>query len=409
MERTQAGFMFEYFPDNYSWSLSTHMAIDASGEISEIDDICEPLKPLAARGEEHAQDWFDAWSGAAERLVRLASADEELGHSSAAGRKLLRAGAYSMFAERQILDKSDRTQATYQRAVELFANGVGALGEPVERVEVPFGEKSLPALFVPAIGADEQAPTMIHFSGLDVNKELIYLLGASELPRYGVSVLICDHPGVGEALRFRDLHATHESEEPAAACVDYLEGRADVDRERIGIMALSLGGYYAPRAAAFEQRLRCCVLWGAIWSMPEIMEYVDTQPGSEVSVPLDEQFRWVMGLDSVEQVREDLERWQLTDVMDRIRVPILTVHGANDRQAPVLLAEKTQAAAINSPRSDLKVLTIEDGGAEHCQIDNVTMGTDYMFSWIAEVLGGDPAGRRGARGGEQESPTTVAG
>jgi dienelactone hydrolase len=384
--------VFEYFPDNYSWSLSAHMAIDMGGQISEVDEVCRPLQALAADGELHAEAWFAAWAAMGDRLERLARADEAAGRSSAAGRKLLRAAAYLLLAERQIVDKSDRTQDAYRRGVELFARGAECSGLGVERVEVPFGDTSMPALFIGATAADGPAPAVIHFSGLDVNKEIIFMMGARDLPRHGVSVLICDHPGVGESLRFRGLHATHASEIPASACVDFLEGRADVDAQRIGIMALSLGGYYAPRAAAFEPRLKCCVLWGAIWSVPELLEWVRTQDESEVSVPLDEQFRWVMGAASVDAAREQLADWELADVMHRIRVPVLTVHGANDRQAPLFVAERTHAAAVNSPRRELRAFALDEGGAEHCQIDNPTMGTDYMCAWIADVLGGDPSG-----------------
>lgn len=385
--------MFEYFPDNYSWSLSVHMALNMGGEISEIDELATPLKPLASNGEQHASEWFDAWVGMADRLERLADEDEEAGRTSAAGRKLLRAVAYLMIGERQIMDKSEATQAAYRRANELFMRGATGYGFDVERVEVPLGDKAMPALFLRAYGDDAPAPAIIHFSGLDVNKEIIFLQHVRDLPRYGVSVLICDHPGVGESLRFRELYATHASEIPASACVDYLEGRSDVDSERIGIQALSLGGYYAPRAAAFEPRLKCCSLWGAIWDVPALLEWVRTQNGA-VSVPLDVQFQWVMGADSIAATHEQLADWKLEGVMDRIRCPILTLHGANDQQAPLIFAQKTHDAAVNSSRRELKVFQPDEGGVEHCQGDNVTMGTDYLFSWIADVLGADPSGRQ---------------
>ena len=383
--------MFEYFPDNYSWSLAAHMAIDMGGEISEVDELCRPLVCLAATGEAHAEAWFAAWAAMAERLERLAREDDVRGWTRAAGRKLLRAAAYLFIAERQVIVKSPATLAAYRHAVELFERGAARSPVSVERVEVPMDRATMPALFLPARGVDRPAPTLIHFSGLDVNKEMIFLLGVQELPGFGVSVLICDHPGVGESLRFRELYATGESERPASACVDYLEGRADVDDDRIGIMALSLGGYYAPRAAAFEPRLKCCVLWGAIWDLPELLDWVRTNDGA-VSVPLDEQFRWVTGADSVETAREQLKGWRLEEIIERIHVPILTVHGANDRQAPVVYAHKTHEGAVNSPRRELKIFELEEGGAEHCQLDNVTIGTDFMFSWVAEVLGGDPSG-----------------
>ncbi len=106
---------------------------------------------------------------------------------------------------------------------------------------------------------------MVHFDGFDVTKELLYQRTGEEFRRRGIALLIVDHPGVGEALRLRNMSGGLDTEVSAAAFVDYLQTRPDVDSQRIGVMANSLGGYYAPRAAAFEKRFKCCVAWGAIW------------------------------------------------------------------------------------------------------------------------------------------------
>ena len=92
---------------------------------------------------------------------------------------------------------------------------------------------------------------------------MIYLAIRDEFAKRGFSCLMVDQPGVGEALRLGGLHAIAESERWAAAALDYLETRKDVDSKRLGMMGWSLGGYYAPRAAAFEKRFRLCVAWGA--------------------------------------------------------------------------------------------------------------------------------------------------
>jgi dienelactone hydrolase len=72
-----------------------------------------------------------------------------------------------------------------------------------------------------------------------------------------------EHPGTGGALRLHELPAVVDAERPGAACIDHLVGRGDVDADRIGIVGWSLGGYYAPRAAAFEKRFALCVAWSA--------------------------------------------------------------------------------------------------------------------------------------------------
>jgi hypothetical protein len=99
--------------------------------------------------------------------------------------------------------KDARRLAVYRRMLECFRLGMQLRGNPVEWVEIPYDGTSLPALFVPA-DRDGPAPCMIHFDGLDVMKELIYLSGLpGEFRRRGISTLIVDHPAVGEALRLR--------------------------------------------------------------------------------------------------------------------------------------------------------------------------------------------------------------
>jgi len=71
---------------------------------------------------------------------------------------------------------------------------------------------------------------------------------------------VVDQPGTGGA-RLSKLPAIVESERYGAACVDYLLARGDVDPQRIGVVGWSLGGYYAPHAAAFEKRFALCVSW----------------------------------------------------------------------------------------------------------------------------------------------------
>jgi hypothetical protein len=89
---------------------------------------------------------------------------------------------------------------------------------------------------------------MVFFDGLDITKETQFLRGVPDLVRRGISVLVMNGPGTGEAIRFRGMPLRHDYEKARSACIDYLETRADVDAKRIGIIAISLGGYYAPRA-----------------------------------------------------------------------------------------------------------------------------------------------------------------
>ena len=326
-----------------------------------------------------------------ERVQRLGEADEAAGHPLSAGRKYLRAGLYYLLAERMPSHKDPRRLDAYKRGIEIYKRGLICRKEPVEFVDVQFGKHKLPAIFSKA-PVPGRAPCVVHFDGLDVTKEIIYSAVAEEFRRRGVSLLIVDHPGVGAALRLQGLPSGPDTEKPAGASIDYLETRADVDPTRIGIMALSLGGYYAPRAAAFEKRFACAVAWGAIFDYGKCV--ADRIGGrGEPSVPgYAEHVNWVFGCDKIEDTLKIVNQMTLEGVADKITCPLLIVHGENDRQVPLWHAERTYEAAVNSPGRELKICRLADGGAEHCGADNGPLVVDYMADWVAQKLGGNVKG-----------------
>ncbi len=385
--------MFEYFPENYTWSHGTMSAIGLGGAISEVDEACRPLKAVSTRHDKIAQEkWMESWKKLGERVEGLAQADEREGHYLTSGRKYLRASVYYFMADRMMPSTDPRKIEAYRQGLAAFEKGARFRKEPIERVEVPFQGKSLPAFFIKAPGKGP-APCMVHFDGFDVMKEFIYLYGSAEYRLRGISLLIVDHPGVGEALRLRNMHSGPDTEVPAGACVDYLETRSDVDRNRIGIMALSLGGYYAPRAAAFEKRFKCCAAWGGMWDFGDRIDARISGHGGGQSVPdFANQLMWVLGKSTFEEAVAVARQMTLEGVADKITCPLLIVHGENDRQVPLWHAQKTFDAAVNSPNRKLKIFTLAEGGAEHCQTDDRVRAVDYMADWIAEILGGDPKG-----------------
>lgn len=388
--------MYEYFPNNYTWSLAVMSALNRGGQIAEVDEACRPLKDVAgikalAGDPTQQRAWFESWMRVAERVQRLGEADEAAGHPLSAGRKYLRAGIYYLLAERMPSHKDPRRLDAYKRGIAVYKRGLICRKEPVEFVDVKFGKHKLPAIFMKA-PVKGRAPCIVHFDGLDVTKEIIYAAVGDEFRRRGVSLLIVDHPGVGAALRLQGLPSAPDTEKPAGASIDYLETRSDVDPKRIGIMALSLGGYYAPRAAAFEKRFACAVAWGAIYDYHACVS--DRIGGrGEPSVPgYAEHVNWVFGCDKIEDTLKIVKQMTLKGVADKITCPLLIVHGENDRQVPLWHAERTYAEAVNSPGRELKVCSLLDGGAEHCGADNGSLVVDYMTDWVAEKLGAHVTG-----------------
>jgi dienelactone hydrolase len=387
--------MFEYFENSYPWNLAIVTALDMGAVASDVDIACRPLRKFAepdAPGASAA--WAQNWSAISDRLKRQAQRDEAAGHLRSAGHKSLRGALYKLIAERIVRPSNPWKMELYLEATAMFRRGVEMRGDRAEYVEVPYQGTTLPCILVKP-GTKPPYPCVIHFNGFDWIKEFNYLNLAEEYARRGIASLFCDQPGSGGALRMQKLPARIESEESASACVDYLQTRDDIDGSRIGIQGVSLGGYYAPRAAAFEKRLAGCVALGAFYDAIEVTQRRAKEgERSASSVPdLNEQMMWVTGADSMEGVMNFLARITLKGVADKITCPLLVTHGGADRQIPVEHAQKTYDAAINSPNRKLVVLGAEDGGVEHCSIDNGPLIREIASDWIAEVLHAEPDAR----------------
>ena len=384
--------MYQYFADHYSWNLGVLMAVQLGGELTEIDSACRPLRPLAeqpgARDDPRAQSaWVGAWSGLAARLQGFAARDEAAGHLWSAGRKYRRACIYWFTAERMTSHRVPEKLGRYVAMVECFEKSVRLRSRPIEFVAIPYEGTTLSALFHRAPHAGPR-PAMIHFDGFDVTKEWMSLSGiAEEFALRGVSTLMLDHPGIGAALRVRGVSMKPGSVRRARSAMDWLERRDDVDRARVGVIAMSLGGYYAPRAAAFEPRLACCVAWGARWdnagSHGRILR--DASAARSVTGWVDHAL-WYYGAATVDEAEAKISQMTLEGVIDKVTCPLLVVHGAGDRQVPFDQAERTVREAVRSKQATLRVFDHDEGGVEHVNGDLFSVAIDAMADWVADAL-----------------------
>ncbi|MFY9772588.1 MAG: prolyl oligopeptidase family serine peptidase [Xanthobacteraceae bacterium] len=383
---------FLYFPTNYRWSMGLLICVSAAPWTGvEIDEVNRVGRALADKVGDDAA-WFEEWARMGEKIEARGRDALRAGHKLTAASCFMRATRYYQTGERFIQPRSQRSMEIYARSVQLFKDAAAMIRRPrIEPVEVPYGNTSLPALLVHPdreVTGARPAPAMVFFDGFDVTKELQYGYGIPDLAARGVGCLVVDGPGNGESVRFRNLPLIAETENYATPAYEYLAARDEFDSNRIGVMALSLGGYYAPRAAALEPRFACCVAWGAQWDYHEIwarrLEELDSGKVLSLSVP-PEHLQWVLGVSDRAAALKKLEGFRLDGIVQKMACPFLLLHGAGDEQIPLELAERLFEAA-GSKQKALKVFSRDEGGFHHCQVDNITIGVHYMFDWIADVL-----------------------
>ena len=304
--------MFEYFPNNYVWNLSVNIALESGAKIGEIDEMCRPLREAAARGEDAGTaDFFATWVAMADKLVSLAREDQDLGRNFSASTKLNRAALYYQTAERMQSHSYAPRKVIFQKGQDAFRLSMKLGRENYERIEIPYEGGIIPGFVVWANSPGKPAPLVVYVNGLDSSKEMLYWSGlAHELARRGVSTLHIDQPGTGEALRVHNLIATYDSERWASKVFDYVETRKEVDVKRVGLAGISLGGYYTPRAVAFEPRFALGAVWGANHNWGEVQHRRVAREGDRPVPHYWEHVQWVWGAKQPGRVSGDFRQGQ---------------------------------------------------------------------------------------------------
>jgi len=379
--------MFEPFPNNYVWNLQTNLALVCGGNIGEIDAACRPIREAAARGADAGTALlFDSWIAVADQVARNAEADEQAGHLLSAGTKYGRASGYYLSAERMQARDYPPRWAAYERGLALYRKHVALRGLHVDFVDVPYGDSSYPALFVHD-GSGTPRPALVSCNGLDSMKEQVNMAGhgQSNLER-GINTLFVDQPGTGEALRKRELTAVYDSERWATPALQYLRQRKDVIPTKIGIFGLSLGGYYAPRAAANEPGFALCAVMGANHLWGDLQKRRLAREGEHPVPHYWNHVMWVWGKQSLDEFMEYTRNITLDGQVEKIRMPFLVTHGEGDRQIPVSDALRCYEQAVNSRKRELRIFTKADFEIEHCGADNGTGMRDFVADWCAETF-----------------------
>jgi pimeloyl-ACP methyl ester carboxylesterase len=352
--------------------------------------------------------WHDAWAAAAARLTAAADASVAAGQVASARGAFLRAANYyrtaGLFAMGVPADP--RLAEAHRREVESFRRGAALLALPPEIVRIPYEGSFLPAYFFPAAADGAARATVILTNGYDGTAEELYFAnGAAALER-GYHVLAFDGPGQGSMIIDRGVPFRPDWENVITPVVDYLLTRSDVDRDRIALIGLSLGGYLAPRAATAERRLAACVSDCGPYDVFDAVArrlpgFLARQLPGGSPTPLrllDRLVRAVMSKPTAGwAMRRNLMVHGLIDPLDYFRIaPQYSLKGIEDRiQCPTLVcsaegddlsidAEKLYDA-LACPKQYYR-FTAAEGAGQHCESGARTLFHAVAYDWLDRVL-----------------------
>jgi esterase/lipase len=370
-----------FFPEKPEWDVQT-MRVAAQAMYGGAD-VFECFEVVAAihRDGLTEEAWRHNWSTLGESLVAGDASGADVGPPTAktVGERAARASNYFRTAEFFVPFENEQRKTLFDKSRAAFRSSIPHLPVEVDVIAVPDGDVEYDGYVFRGCGASaaNPGPGVVLLGGADSYAEELFFFGGCALAERGMTVIVADTPGRGSTLRHKGVISRPDYEHPAGKVLDALEALDFVDPRRMGLVGLSLGGYYAPRLAAFDARVRALVCWCACFDvLADIYDFCE---------PIQPQLTWIVGAKTDAEARERLAAFRLDEVASRITCPTLISHGAADTIIDVQSAQRLYDE-VGATDKHLRIWPADGGGGDHCNYDAWPVCLPYMFDWLAARL-----------------------
>ena len=328
-------------------------------DVNDFDDT-------VARTTEWA-DWAPHWKAVGEMHEALGHEAEERGRQLSAAQAYQRAAWCWHLGKFLWFEDAGLHGELRDRSVAVYRNAMPHLDPPAERLEIPFEGGIIPGnLRRPK---SVQPPLVLMVPGLDSSKEELFAIENDFLQR-GLATLTIDGPGQSENSVNFAIRPNWET--VITPLLDHLSGLdLGVDQDRVGLMGISMGAIYGPRAAAYEKRIRALVGLAGPYNLGECWDALNplTRGGYVF---------YTKSADDAEAKRMAYTL-NLEGILDKVTQPLLVIHGARDRLFPPSHAERIAREAGNA------TLVIYPDGNHVC--NNIAYKyRPFMADWLHEQL-----------------------
>ena len=311
--------------------------------------------------------WCQEWSAKAAVHEQIGLEALSRNQYVTAGEALSRAAAYYHFAGFRFYDDMEQKDQADRKAWECYRKAAPHLRPAAERIAVPYSGTHVVGYLRLPIGV-ARAPCVIIIPGMDSRKEELSSLENGFLAR-GIATVNYDGPGQGET--WESVKMTYDSEKAVSAIIDYLASRSEIDLGRVGVYGWAMGGYFAPRAAAADFRIRACV------SMP--VRY-GLDAWDSLGRMQTDAYCYLFGRVSFEEGRRIGAGFSMNGILSKVRCPYLIVHGDQGDTVDRSVAER----AAREAAGPTQLLVYEDG--DHLCINIRHKSWPVMMDWFAEQL-----------------------
>lgn len=370
----------------------------------------DPGKLLAIVSRIQPGDFTSAWRAyhdAAAGMRTLAQEAAAKHHNvSAREANLWAAGYFS--AALHVVDGTkdpDGALACWQSYSDCWTAAAALFDPPAERLEIPYEGGALTAWFLRVDASRRRRPLVILNTGADGLENSMYVLGGAGALARGYNCLIFNGPGQGDSLWVRKLYFRPDWEKVVTPVVDAMLRHREVDPKRIALVGVSQGGYWVPRALAFEHRIAAGVADPGVWdvsdpwlrNLPKFVRDVleagkkdqfdqMIRMGTASNLRAQALLRFRMrpfGTASYYDAFHAVRNYTLADVAGRIRCPMLITDPEGEQFFPGQ-AQKVYDA-LQCPKQIVH-FTRDQGAGEHCAVAAPGYRDFCIYNWLDEIL-----------------------
>lgn len=293
--------------------------------------------------------------------------------------------------------------AAWKKARELFfqyyADFFSVEKPLVELVNVPYESCALPTL---KFNAENPKGDIVMHGGFDSSYEEFFA-ECEYLRENGFNVYLFEGPGQGECIRVHGAPLIIDWERPVKAVTNYFDLHDAI------LVGQSLGGFFAPRASAFDERVTKCVSiakFGALKMSFHDNAFVNGLVITLLNIIL-YGFGWLiniiyaakkgkgiaffrtyfhrMGTTNVYRLVKFLWSIDLRPIADKLTKDYLVIGGSRDTMACRAGIGRQLLLLKNARSVSSREITTHEKGADHCCCGNQIAAMDTVISW-AELM-----------------------
>ncbi|SHK68534.1 Lysophospholipase, alpha-beta hydrolase superfamily [Clostridium cavendishii DSM 21758] len=284
----------------------------------------------------------------------------------------------------------------YKYYEEYFEDGT------VVKYEVPYEEVKLPVLYTKAVG-DKKDTILLHGGNDSYMEELFFAM--LYFAENGFDVYLFEGPGQGNVMRIQKKHFTHEWEKPVTEIINYF------DLYDVTIIGASLGGMLAPRAAAYEERIKRVIAWSIfpnflsviLSTMPDVDQKILRRLMKMHAAPIinmifnigakkDSTVEWALkhgmyayNAKSPYEYTRKLDKFKITDVGHLINQDILIIGATEDHFINYNIFKDELECLSKVASLTFRLFTRKENASNHCNMGNTKLTLDTMINWIERI------------------------